>query len=210
MMNPCRRESGEVVNPLVVTDMPRFVRSLFFVLFAAGLFISTTQGGKAADSATPSYWRPWNEVQAYAPDLGWKAGDIPKAAFDALPKWMTKKDADGVPTWSGPVAFASVDLDGDGSDELIVRSGEPFSGGPQFAILRKSGNRWRTIGEIQGGFVISKRSKNGYADIETWSRHPETYHFLWKFSGGRYKTVRQEKGPWKDRGLAPPYVPSSS
>ncbi|OGS01261.1 MAG: hypothetical protein A3G41_05910 [Elusimicrobia bacterium RIFCSPLOWO2_12_FULL_59_9] len=184
------------------------MRSLCFALFAAGLLISTTQAGKAAESATPPYWRPWNEVQAYAPDLAWKADDIPKAVFDALPKWMTQKDREGHLTWSSPVAFASVDLDGDGIEELIVRSGEPFSGGPQFAILRRSGNRWRTIGEIQGGFTISKRSTKGFADIETWSRHPETYHFLWKFSGGRYKAVREEKGPWKDRGLDPPYVPS--
>ncbi len=187
--------------------MSRLARSLGWGLVTVGLFFSMAQAGKVAERATPPYWRPWNEVQAYAPDLDWKAGDLPKAALNALPKWMTRRDADGEPTWSGPVAFASVDLDGEGSDELIVRSGEPFSGGPQFAILRKSGNRWRTIGEIQGGFVISKRSKNGYADIETWSRHPETYHFLWKFSGGRYKAVREEKGPWKDRGLDPPYVP---
>jgi hypothetical protein len=185
----------------------RLLRSLGCALVTAGLFISTTQAGKGAESAASVYGRPWNEVQVYAPNLDWKVGDLPKAALNALPKWMTRKEADGEPTWSGPVAFASVDLDGDGSDELIVRSGEPFSGGPQFAILRKSGNRWRTIGEIQGGFVISKRSKNGYADIETWSRHPETFHFLWKFSGGRYKSVREETAPWKDRGIALPYVP---
>lgn len=184
----------------------RLVRSLLGLALVACLFISATQAGKAAESAAP-YWRPWNEVQAYAPDLGWKAGAIPKAAFDALPKWMTQKDAEGHLTWSGPVAFTSVNLDGDGNDALIVRSGEPFSGGPQFAILRKSGNRWRTNGEIQGGFAISKRSKKGYADIETWSRHPETYHRLWRFAGGRYKAVRQEKGPWEDRALDPPYVP---
>jgi hypothetical protein len=188
--------------------MSQFAHSLGVALFAAGLFISTAQDGRAAENAVPSNWRPWNEVQAYAPDLGWKAGDIPKAAFNALPKWMTQRDADGEPTTSGPVVFASVDLDGDGIDELIVRSGEPFSGGPQFAILRKSGNRWRTIGEIQGGFTISKRSKIGYANIETWSRHPETYHYLWKFSGRRYKIIRTEKGQWKDRGLDPPHVPS--
>lgn len=207
-LNPRQRGRGDVAKPVDVSDMHWLVRSLGLALVSAGLFISTIQAGKAAESATPPYWRPWNEVQAYAPDLAWKTGDIPKSAFDALPKWMTQKDADGTPTWSGPAAFVSVDLDGDGIEELIVRSGEPFSGGPQFAILRKSGNRWRTIGEIQGGFAISKRSRNGYADLETWSRHPETYHYLWRFSEGRYKAVRQEKGPWKDRGLGLPYVPS--
>ncbi len=162
----------------------------------------------ASPSVAPHYWKPWNEVQTYAPVLIWKADDMPKEAFDALPKWMTEKATDGERTWSWPIAFASVDLDGDGKDELIVQSGEPFSGGPQFAILKNRGNRWRTIGEFQGGFAISKRSTKGFADIETWSRHPEIYHQLWKFSGQRYKVVRTEIGAWKDRGLGLPYVPS--
>jgi len=161
-----------------------------------------------APSVAPSYWKPWQEVQTYAPDLVWNSDDqIPRAALDALPKSMTERDADGYRNWSYPVAAASVDLDGDGSDELIVRSGEPFSGGPEFAILQKSGNQWNMIGEIQGGFTISKRSQNGYANIETWSRHPETYHHLWEFTGGHYRTVRTEIGPWEDRAFDPPYVP---
>lgn len=196
------------ISKVAVSSMSRLVCSIGAAVFAAGLCISTTQAGKVAENVSPSSWRPWNEVQAYAPDLIWKAGDIPKAALAALPKWMTQRDTDGEPTSSGPIAFASFDLNGDGIEELIVRSGEPFSGGPQFAILRKSGNRWRTIGEIQGGFAISKRSRIGWVDIETWSRHPETYHYLWKFSGRRYKIVRTEKGQWGDRGLDPPHVPS--
>ncbi len=155
-------------------------------------------------TVAPAYWKPWNEVQKYAPDLDWSANDIPMAAWRALPKWMTEEN-EHYPSF--PNAFASVDLDGDGRHEWIARSSEGFSGGPEFAILQKRGNRWRTIGEFQGGFTISKRSNKGYADIESWSRHPETYHHLWRFSGGRYKVVRTEVGPWKDRGLDPPYVP---
>ena len=205
-MNARHYGSGGVIQPQDVSDMSWLVRSLGLTLVTVGLFISTIQAGKTAEIVIPPYWRPWNKVQMYAPDLDW-GGDIPKAAFDALPEWMTRRDAEGHPTSSHPIATASVDLDGDGSDELIVRSGEPFSGGPEFAILRKSGNRWEKIGDFQGGFAISKRSAKGYADIETWSRHTETYHHLWKFSGGRYKVVRTEVGPSKDRGLDPPYVP---
>lgn len=176
------------------------------------MLMAVASGSVAAQLVTPavapSYWMPWNEVQMYAPDLVWKNNEIPKTASTALPKWMTKKDAEE-PSWANPIAFASIDLDGDGSEELIVQSGEWFSGGPEFAILQKRGNRWRTIGEIQGGFTIAKRPKNGYADIETWSRHPETYHQLWKFSGGRYRSVRREIGPWENRGFALPYVPGA-
>ncbi len=142
------------------------------------LIMAVASGSVAAQlelvipSVAPSYWKPWKEVQTYAPDLAWKYGEIPKAALTVLPKWITEKDSEGH-AWANPIEFASIDLDGDGTDELIVKPGEWFSGGPEFAILQKRGNRWRTIGEIQGGFTIAKRQKNGYADIETWSRHPE-------------------------------------
>lgn len=175
------------------------------------MLLAVASGSVAAQifepAVPPSYWRPWQEIQTYAPDLVWNSDDqIPEAVWDALPKWMMIIDVDGH-TFPDIASFASVDLDGDGGDELIVRSFEFFSGGPEFAILQKSGNRWRTIGEIQGGFTISKQSKNGYADIETWSRHPETYHHLWQFSGWQYRMVRTEIGPWEDRAFDLPYVP---
>ena len=153
----------------------------------------------------PPSLKPWNEVQTYALDLVWKEDDMLKAVFDALPEYM-KIETDNGKIISN-TSFASIDLNGDGKDELIVWSHEFFSGGPGFAILQKWGDRWRVIGEIQGGFSVSRRSKKGHVDIETWSRHPEIYHRLWKFSGGRYKVVRQEVGPWKDRAQDIPYAP---
>lgn len=160
----------------------------------------------AVTQIAPSYRKPWNEVQTYAPDLVWREDAIPAAVFAGLPMDMKLRDANGEPiSIPGPIAF--IDLDGDGKDEIIVQSGEWFSGGPEFAILQQRGNRWRLIGEIQGGFTVSRRLKTGHVDIETWSRHPETYHRLWKFSEGRYKVVRTEIGPWKDRGHDIPYVP---
>ena len=126
------------------------------------MLLAVMGSGASAENTAPSYFQPWNEVQAYAPTLDWKTGAIPKGAWNGLPKWMSERDADGELNWSRPVAFLSVDLDGDGNDELIVRSGEWFSGGPEFVILKKSSNRWRTIGGFQGGFTISKRLKKGY------------------------------------------------
>lgn len=186
--------------------MFHIVRALGVPWLATSFLMFWAGPGMAAENAPPSFWTPWNQVHAYAPDLTWDTGNLPKAARNALPKWMNEKDADGRSP-SGPAAFASIDLDGDGKDELVVQSGEWFSGGPEFAILQRRGNRWKLIGEIQGGFTVSRRLKTGYVDIETWSRHPETYHLLWQFSEGRYRTVRTATGPWKDRGRDPPYVP---
>ena len=167
------------------------------------------QIGVAAENGIPSVWKPWNAVRVYAPDLIWDSkNSIPDAASAVLPKWMIQESDDGrlwLPNYS---EFASVDLNGDGVDELIVRSGEFFSGGPEFVILAKTGRRWKVIGEFQGGFTISKRTTNGYPDIETWSRHPETYHHLMKFSEGRYKRTRRTAiGKWEDRGADPPFIP---
>lgn len=162
--------------------------------------------GAAAQKTSPPYWKPWNEVRVFAPDLVWKDVDLPKQVFDAIPG-DSKYKADDGSIFSYFWRSASIDLDGDTKNELILRSSEFFSGGPVFLIMQKRGNLWRVIGQIQGGFTISKRTTNLFADIESWSRHPETYHHLWKFSVGKYKVARTETGPYNDRALELPYIP---
>jgi len=160
----------------------------------------------ASPSVAPSYWKPWTAVRVYAPDLDWKDDEIPKAVFDALPEDDKGIDKDGE-TFAVPGPYASIDLDGDGKDEVIVDSGQWYSGGREYVILQQRRNRWSVIGEFQGGFTVSKRSTRRYADIETWSRHPEIYHHLWKFSGKRYKLARMEIGPRESIGFGIPFSP---
>lgn len=166
----------------------------------------STAAQKSSPSVAPSYWKPWNEVRTYAPDLVWRNEEMPKAAFDALPKDLTDKDENGEP-YSIPGPVASIDLNGDGKSELIVGSGQSGSGGPEYVILQQYKSRWRVIGMIQGGFTVSKRMTSRFADIETWSRHPETYHRLWKFSGDRYRPVRREIGLRESSSFDSPYIP---
>ena len=174
------------------------------------ILLAIASGGLAAQiaspSVAPSYWKPWNEVHVYAPDLDWKSDKMPNAVFDALPEDDKGIDKDGE-KYAVPGPYARIDLDGDRKDEVIVDSGQWYSGGREYVILQQRGNRWRVIGEFQGGFTVSKHSTKGYADIETWSRHPETYHHLWQFSGKRYKLVRREVGPRESRGFDIPFSP---
>ena len=160
----------------------------------------------ATENVTPSsYLKPWNAVLACAPDLAWQIDGVSKPIFDALPD-EAKFETEHGKLISYYSSFAPIDLTGDGKNEIIVWSHEFYSGGPEFIIMQKRGNRWVIIGEIQGGFTISKRQTNGYADIETRSRHPETHHRLWRFARGSYKLARTEIGPLKDRDDLP-YVP---
>ena len=162
-----------------------------------------------AQHVASSYWKPWSEVRVYAPSLDWKFDGVPDPVFNAIPDDEKFKTDEGM-LISYYSSFASIDLDGDGKDELIVWSHEFFSGGPAFMIFQKRGSSWRIIGEIQGGFAISKRRANGYSEIETWSRHPETHHRLWKFSEGKYKLARTKIGLPKERELGLPYIPRSN
>ena len=167
--------------------------------------LAVTGCAAVTQNAGDSYLKPWNDVRAYASDLVWVDG-LPEAIFDALPDDDKFKTDDGV-LLSYFSSIASIDLDGDLKDELIVHSSQFFSGGPEFVIFQKRGNDWQIIANFQGGFTISKQTTNGYAELETWSRHPEIYHHVWKFSGATYKRSRTEIGPYQDRGLELPYVP---
>ena len=169
------------------------------------LLLSVVSSRVVAQNMSPSYWKPWKPVQTYAADLDWKLEKLPKAVYDALPEDMRLDGKDGEPE-TRPGAFASIDLDGDGKDELIVHSAEFYSGGPEYAVMQQRGNRWRVIGEIQGGFTVAKQKSQGYAYIETWSRHPNTYHRLWRFIAGRYVIVKKEIASDQDSWFDIPYV----
>lgn len=87
-----------------------------------------------------------------------------------------------------------IDLNGDGSDELIVESNQSFSGGPQYLVFQKLKGAYKQIGEIQGGFYLCAKA-NGFYQIESWSRMGggKFMRGLARFEKGQYRLIRKEK-----------------
>jgi len=176
-------------------------KTIFLIILAMLSGIVSAQ--LSSPTVLPAVWRPWNDVGSYGVDMVWEYS-MPKSLFAALPVDIQGKDSKGeIYAVPGPIAY--VDLDGDGQKEVFVNSGQPVSGGTDYLILQSRGSRWKVIGEIQGGFTIAKRPTKGFAEIETWSRHPEQVHLLWKFKDGLYRVARRQEGGAESSGWDLPF-----
>jgi hypothetical protein len=202
--------AGELLN-LAKRDM--LVLGLLLLPCTSSFAIGTIDSNK--NLVVPLRDLPWSVPFAFASEMTWKSiggcgqnTGLPKEANTELLDWAdTPGDIPNQPLVLLLHSFVTIDLNGDGEDELIVRSSEPFSGGPMFRILQKKKSKWRLIGEIQGGFMITNiGEKKRFNNVETWSRHGgEIYHQLWWIHKGQYVVTLKEKWP---KGFdVGPYLP---
>lgn len=97
-------------------------------------------------------------------------------------------------SYLGVVPF---DLNGDGTDEYIVRGGQP-SGGTQFYFLEKQNKKWKLITYFSGGFVLSPADKltglnekqKRYYKITYWHRYGrnDTWQYDLIYKNGEYQS----------------------
>jgi hypothetical protein len=190
---------------------------LLLLPFTSCFAIGTYDGNK--NIVIPLRDLPWTKPLVFASEMSWKSiggcGQTPGLPKEAKAKLLDWADVPGDIPNQPPVlllhCFVRIDLNGDGEDELIVRSSEPFTGGPMFRILQQKKSKWRLIGEFQGGFMISSNDdKKTFTRFETWSRHGgEIYHRLWEMHKGQYVIALKEIWPKAfDVGPYLPFLPS--
>ena len=94
---------------------------------------------------------------------------------------------------SGGAVVCSVDLNDDGTPELLVDNGSGGTGDPGYSILQKMGRAYREIGRVQGGLRLLSKA-NGYYQLETWSRAGggQLTRILNRFRNGQYHLARIE------------------
>ena len=125
------------------------------------------------------------EIEIASTNLPWSCGEGPNVPKDAMRILRTrfKEDFEN----RGGQIVALIDLNGDGTKEILLGLGEWYSGGREYVVLQKQGREWRQIGAFQGGFVLSMDdSPNDYYRINAYYRSGDTYHDIHAFSKGRY------------------------
>jgi hypothetical protein len=87
-----------------------------------------------------------------------------------------------------------IDLNGDGTKELIVNDGTGGSGGPGYHIYQRSEGKWKIIAAFQGGITLSAKA-NGYYQLTVRSRGGGgvTGRDLFRFVRGKYRAVHSEE-----------------
>ena len=86
-----------------------------------------------------------------------------------------------------------IDLNGDGTKELIVDDGTGGSGGHGYHIYQKFHGKWKTIAAFQGGITLAQKS-GGYFQLIVRGRGGGgfTGRDLFRFVGGRYRAIHGE------------------
>lgn len=112
---------------------------------------------------------------------------FPKQAVQAFPKYAREELKDH------PFGFIWVDLDGEGTKEIIVADPTASgSGGQAYFVLRKVGSSWRRIAEFQGGFVLSGvEGQSRFYNIISYYRSGDTYQNTYHYKNGRYSLKEQ-------------------
>lgn len=91
-----------------------------------------------------------------------------------------------------------LDLNRDGTPELLVDTHEGGTGGTYFRIFARTRTGFRGIAQWQGGIGLLQ-SANGYYQIQSWSSGGggQFSRALLRFERGKYRCVRLER--WRTR-----------
>lgn len=124
------------------------------------------------------------KIELSSIDIEWSNGDnikLPSSARSDIDEYY--KDG----------RFCFVDLNWDGTKEIIVENKNGGSGGMEYEILQLKNKKWRVIGACQGGFVLSGVDiKDMYYRIICYNRSGgETYQNTFEYSKEKYILISQ-------------------
>jgi hypothetical protein len=160
------------------------LRSFFALAIASCCLVGCT-----SDSPSPVTLSPWSDWSAYGSDLHFvfeETASLPAALQSEL---MHRDEfIQGGSSLPATLGIARVDLNADNVDEFVVKSPQPYSGGPAMEIFRRDHEKFSWIGGMQGMIRLGP-SLAGYREIESMSRA----------GGGSYTRVRQrfEEGQYQ-------------
>lgn len=176
-----------------VTIIQKIIRRIFqaLVVVLAGVFLFESAclaatSGRDTELTSIDFLTKWRSVSD---------NEFPASARPAFLK-HAGKDLEDYP--SGMYQFVSVDLNGDGKNELIVA--DPASSGSGGQTYFISGKAWIVIGGFQGGFVLTIRDDlvkypEDYYRIISYYRSGDTYQNVYDYKSGRYRLTSQTMMP---------------
>jgi hypothetical protein len=106
--------------------------------------------------------------------------------------------------------YALYDLNANGSDELIVQSGNGSSGA-QYLFLEKQNGKWKVINGFAGGFILTSldlmvSAKENYSSeywyiTHWWSSGSDFIQIIDAYKQGKYEVVSKQGVPYAVRNL---------
>lgn len=133
--------------------------------------------------------RPWPKQVAKASFGEVATSTLPKALRDALLQY--DEFSQGTGQLAEAYRVCRIDLDGDGTDEVVVMSPQSYSGGPEMYAFQERSHRFAGIAEFAGSVYFGPRV-NGYLQIVSLSRGGGGMltRSLLRYEHGKYHLVR--------------------
>ena len=133
--------------------------------------------------------RPWPKQTSHPIFVSRQTASLPEALRTAL---MGRDEfSQGRNTLPSTLFVARVDLDGNRVEEIIVRSPQLSSGGPQVFVFERPKEQFVEIADVQGTVYFGPRT-NGYLEIVSQSRGGAGAYtrMLHRYERNRYQPVR--------------------
>jgi hypothetical protein len=149
------------------------------------LVVVTTLGFQAAVLAQ----RPWPTQTSHPVFVSRQTASLPEALRAAL--MVRDEFSQGKTTLPSTLFVARADLDGNRVEEIIVRSPQLYSGGPQIFVFERQKEQFVEIADLQGAVYFGPRA-NGYLEIVSQSRGGAGAYtrILYRYERNRYQPVR--------------------
>jgi len=133
--------------------------------------------------------RPWPKQTSHPIFVSRQTASLPEALRAAL---MGRDEfSQGRNALPSTLFVARADLDGNRVEEIIVRSPQFYSGGPQVFVFERQRDQFVEIADLQGTVYFGPRA-NGYLEIVAQARAGagEYTRILYQYERNRYQPVR--------------------